>query len=170
MGSYREDTRTYTDGRRLRHFLSVRCEHCYRYCWRRYEYYRRITDTYEYFCESCWIWWQRRAYDFRLSAIARVLPDWMLNNAGNRYNLLLGGDSRPTELLVRRRHVPLYALLSGNGDLSILQSVLPAGPFRWHFRLNLRHLIISMLVHGRLTMRLDEIIYNAQSAENTIHV
>ena len=147
---YRADTRTYSDNRRITHHHAVRCKHCYRYCWPRCEYHRRATDTYEYYCESCWTWYWRNVYDFRMSTLAKTIPDWMLGNAGNRYNLLLGGDSDPTSLLVRRRRVHLYLLLTANGDLSwLLVQVSPHGSTTWQYHKSLIHRIIAMLVHGR---------------------
>lgn len=41
----------------------------------------------------------------------------MLDNVDYTYNLLLGGDARPTELLIRMRRVYLNVLLSATGDL-----------------------------------------------------
>ena len=181
---YREDTRTYSDDRRVTHHYAVRCEHCYRYCWPRCEYHRRATDTYEYYCQSCWIWYWRHVYDFRMSTLAKTLPDWMLGNAGNRYNLLLGGDSHPTSLLVRRRHVHLHLLLSSNGDLCMLLGAMsPYGSTTWQYRRSLLHRIIAMLVHGCQTLRRNEnaefvrqsflagdIVYSAQPGDSTLYV
>ena len=70
-----------------------------------------------YYCETCWLWWQRHVYDFRLNTLAKTLPDWMLDNEGYRYILLLGCDIRPTELLIRRRKIYSNLLLFANGDL-----------------------------------------------------
>ena len=180
---YREDTRTYTDERRVTHHYAVRCEHCYRYCWPRCEYHRYETDTYEYYCESCWIWYWRHVYEFRMRTIAKTLPDWMLGNVGNKYNLLLGGDSHPTSLLVRRRHVYLHVLLTSNGDLCMLLGVMTNGPTTWQYRRSLIHRIFAMLVHSRPPARRNEIeefvrqsfhrgdiVYSAQSGESTVYV
>ena len=142
-------TRSYSSGG-VAMYQSVRCGHCYKYCWPRYEYHRRATNTIEYYCESCSTWYWRHVYDFRMDTLAKTLPDWMLGNAGNRYNLLLGGDSDPTSLLVRRRHVHLYLLLTANGDLSwLLVPVSPHGSTTWQYHKSLIHRIIAMLVHGR---------------------
>ena len=64
-------TRTYADDRRISHNFAIRCKYCYDLSWQRYEYHRNITNTYEYYCETCWLWWQRKLYDFRLSTVAK---------------------------------------------------------------------------------------------------
>ena len=92
-------------------------------------------------------------YDFRLNTLAKTLPDWMLDNEGYRYNLLLGGDIRPTELLIRRRQVYLNLFLFANGDLCILQGTMPIGHTTWQYHLSVLYRIITMLVHGRTTLQ-----------------
>ena len=141
-------TRTYKDERRVYHNFAVRCKHCYDLCWPRYEYHRRTTNTYEYYCETCWLWWQRTVYDFRLNTLAKTLPNWMLENADYRSNLLLGGDIQQKELRKRRRQVYLYLLLSTSGDLKELQDMMSPTPVQWDWRSILINRIITMIVHG----------------------
>ena len=122
------NTRTYKDDRRVHHNFAVRCKHCYDFCWPRYECHRIITNTYEYYCETCWLWWQRTVSDFRLKTLAKTLPSWMLSTDDQRYNLLLGGDIRLKALRKRKRQRYLYLLLSTSGHLKELQDMMSPNP------------------------------------------
>ena len=141
-------TRTYADDRRISHNFAVRCKYCYDFSWPRYEYHRNITNTYEYYCETCWLWWQRHVYDFRLKTLAKTLPNWMLSNDDHRYNLLLGGDIRLKALRKRKRQRYLYLLLSTSGHLKELQDMMSPTSVQWDCKSIFVNRIIEMIVHG----------------------
>ena len=146
--SHFHHTRTFADDRRIGHNFAVRCKYCSDFSWPRYEYHRKTTNTYEYYCETCWLWWQRHVYDFRLKTLAKTLPNWMLSTDDQRYNLLLGGDIGLKALRKRKRQRYLYLLLSTSGHLKELQDMMSPTSVQWDCKSIFVNRIIDMIVHG----------------------